>query len=63
MYMCTYKRPGILLSVLLCLIGKQTLYKILKRPLVFMVQCERQLTALKNERERERGAVCCNLFT
>lgn len=47
--MCAYEKPGILLSMCLCLIGKQTLYKILKRPLVFMVQGERQLTALKNE--------------
>lgn len=43
-----------ILSMVAYLIGKQTLYKILKRPLVFMVQCKKQLTALNNNKKKDR---------
>lgn len=68
MHICIYawKTSDILSSAVVCLIGKQTLYKIFKRPLVFLIQWERQLTDLNNEKKkggRERRMLCYNLFT
>lgn len=47
-----YEKPHDILSMVAYLIGKQTLYTILKRPLVFMVQCKKQLTALNNNNKK-----------